>query len=169
VRCFPSHCGRAATKAPRPQPAGHGRGLGTAGAWHHQDFAELMVTSPNNTKTSRLSFAASRTRRLPQTPTLERGCHGLLGISRATPASGAERRGWGPTLAAVDDDRDDGRAVRGRRRTSCSVPHRPLPPIALRIDSQGRPLDTARWASEHEGSTSGWCRKLKADRAARRK
>jgi hypothetical protein len=63
------------------------------------------------------------------------------------------------------DDRDYGRAVRGRRRTSSSVPHRPSD---RRIDFCGQRPDTAAMGVRTRGlDIKAGAAKLKADRAAR--
>jgi hypothetical protein len=63
------------------------------------------------------------------------------------------------------NDRDYGRAVRGRRRTSCSVPHLPS---EQRFDFAGRCLNTGAMGVRTRGlDIKAGAAKLKADRAAR--
>jgi hypothetical protein len=66
---------------------------------------------------------------------------------------------------ALSEDRDYGRAIRGRRRTSCSVPHRPP---EYRIDFAKPCFDTGAMGVRTRGlDITAAAAMLKADRAAR--
>jgi hypothetical protein len=90
-----------------------------------------------------------RTKCLPQAQNMGARLHGLW-VPSARPQPRA--MGLGTTFIAADDDRDDGRAIRGRHWTRCPMPHRPaFAPGAFKTckeDGHHR-LETGVTASNH--------------------